>query len=238
MGIPSDGDPSDDYLIDERAYFVSYNPVRRVPNWVAWRLDRSYLGHAARRNDFRPNPALPEPFYRVVPHDYAKSGYERGHLCPCADRTDTPDDNSLTFLMTNIQPQVHELNTGPWEKLEEYERRLAQRPEAEIYIVAGGIFGSSYPMIGHGVAVPRANYKVMLALRAGQSPSEVTPDAEAIAVVVPNEHRVGAHVWTEFLTSIDEVERESGYDFFANLPDDVERAVEARVAAPPPDGTD
>ena len=142
LGIPTDSDPSDDYLIDHGIYVVSYNPRKNVPNWVAWALDRSFLGHVRRKNDFRPDPLLPADFYHVIPQDYHDSGYDRGHLCPSADRQDSPSDNSLTFLMTNIQPQLHELNEGPWEKLEEYERELARRRDAELFIVAGGIFDS------------------------------------------------------------------------------------------------
>ena len=32
--------------------------------------------------------------------------------------------------MVNMVPQRHELNTGPWEKLEQYERSVAERPGA------------------------------------------------------------------------------------------------------------
>ena len=75
-----------------------------------------------------PDPALPAALYHPTPHDFAHSGYDRGHLCPSADRDADPGSNSLTFLMTNMQPQLHELNAGPWEDLEKHERELASRP--------------------------------------------------------------------------------------------------------------
>ncbi len=231
LGIPKDADPSDDHLLDERAYVVSYSPVKRVPNWVAWRLDRSNLGHVKRKNDFRPDPSLPAELFHVSESDYVHSGYDRGHMCPSADREDTAEDNSTTFLFTNMQPQLHELNAGPWERLEEYERQRAERGDV-LYIVAGGVFSAPFPTIGQGVAVPAANFKIIVALSAGQKPSDISSDTDVLAVLMPNERGVGEHVWTEFVTSVDALEQASGYDFLNAIPEPIQRVIEARTARP------
>jgi len=172
---------------------------------------------------------LPVVARRVTSHDYLHSGYDRGHLCPSADRNATVEMNSLTFLMTNIVPQLHELNAGPWEKLEEHERRLAEVPGAELYIVAGPLFDTDSRTIGRGIAVPRATYKVIAMLATGQSANEVTPRTPVISVVIPNDAAVGARPWTDFVTSVDDVERQSGYDFLNAIPDDVEAVLEAQT---------
>jgi endonuclease G len=229
LGVPTDADPSDDVLLDEQAYVVSYNPKRNGPNWVAWQLDRSDLGTVHRKNKFRADPMLPAPFYHVEPQDYAHSGYERGHLCPSGDRTRDANQNSLTFLMTNILPQVHELNDGPWKKLEEYERELASEPDTVLYIVAGGIFAETQPVIGHAVSVPVATYKIVVVLPAGQAATDVTTETKVVAVVMPNEAAAGAHVWTDFLTSVDEVEKATGYDFLSAVSEPIQRVLEASV---------
>lgn len=231
LGIPTDADPSDDHLLDERAYVVSYSPIKHVPNWVAWRLDRSNLGHVKRKNDFRPDPSLPFEFYHVTESDYLHSGFDRGHMCPSADREDTGEDNSLTFLFTNMQPQLHELNAGPWERLEEYERRRAEQGDV-LYIVAGGVFSAPFPTIGRGVAVPAANFKIIVALRPGQNPADISTSTEVLAVLMPNERGVGEHTWGEFLTSVDALEQASGYDFLNAIPEPTQRVVEARTAHP------
>jgi len=44
--------------------------------------------------------------------------------------------------MTNIQPQLHSLNAGPWKSLETWERKLVSDAGKELYIVAGGMFDS------------------------------------------------------------------------------------------------
>jgi endonuclease G len=53
------------------------------------------------------------------------------------------------------------------------------------------------------------------------------------AVVMSNAGEVKGHKWTEYMTSVDEVEQATGYDFLAALPDDIEDVVEARVTAAP-----
>lgn len=230
LGVPVDRDPSDDILLDEHQYVVSYNPKRLDPNWSAWRLDRSDFGHIRRRDNFRPDHSLPAGIYQVTTHDYSHSGYDRGHLCPSADRDATRDMNSLTFLMTNMVPQLHELNAGPWEKLEAHERELARRSGAEVYIVAGPVFGPAPKRIGrHGIAVPRATWKIIVPLQAGQTARDVTDSTQVIAVIMPNTRGVGRHAWTDYLTSVDEIEKETGYDFLDRVPEQVQRVIEARV---------
>jgi endonuclease G, mitochondrial len=230
LGVPTDLDPSDDHLLDEHSFVLSYSPVKHVPNWVAWRLDRSYLGHVRRKNDFRPDPALPRELYHVSESDYLHSGYDRGHMCPSADREDTPEDNSTTFVFTNMEPQLHELNAGPWEKFERYERELAARPGAVLYIVAGGVFSNPFPTIGQGVAVPAANFKIVVVLSEGQRATDVTAQTAVVSVLMPNQKGVGEHEWTEFLTSVDAIEQATGYDFLNAVPDSVGRVIEARIA--------
>jgi hypothetical protein len=68
----------------------------------------------------RPDTSLPAGFLLARPNDYRNSGYDKGHLCPAADRSASREDMDATFLMTNIAPQAPALNRGPWEKLESY----------------------------------------------------------------------------------------------------------------------
>jgi endonuclease G len=184
-----------------------------------------------RKNDFRPDPALPPEIYHVSESDYLHSGYDRGHMCPSADREDSPEDNSSTFLFTNMEPQLHELNAGPWERFEEYERQRAERG-AVLYIVAGGVFSAPFPTIGKGVAVPAANFKIIVVLADGASARDVDDATEVLAVLMPNERGVGEHAWTEFLTSVDAIEQATGYDFLNAIPEPVQRVIEARTARP------
>ena len=231
LGVPRDSDGSDDHFLDEQAFVLSYNPKKRVPNWVAWRLDRSYFGSVGRGDDFRPDPALPAGFYRVNESDYRHSGYDRGHLCPSGDRKDSRADNSRTFLFTNIEPQLHELNAGPWEQFEEYVRKRAQQGQI-VYAVAGGVFSAPYPTIGNGVAVPAANFKIVVLLGEGQGKGDVSAATEVLSVMMPNQRGVAEYDWTSYLTTVDAIEQASGYDFLTAISEPVQRVIEARVAQP------
>src|SRR6185295_9664349 len=44
--------------------------------------------------------------------------------------------------------------------------------------------------------------------------------------------------WHTYLTTVDDIEQKTGYDFFANVPDAVENAIEAGVDGDNPPGTE
>jgi endonuclease G len=46
---------------------------------------------------------------------------------------------------------------------------------------------------------------------------------------MPNDESVRGKPWTTFAVSVDEIERDTGYDFLAALPDNVEAPLEAGV---------
>ncbi|HEX4334753.1 MAG TPA: DNA/RNA non-specific endonuclease [Polyangiaceae bacterium] len=229
LGVPVDADESDDVLLDETDFLVSYNPRLRGPNWVEWRLTMADLGHVRRRNAFHADEGLPAGLYRVTTHDYSHSTYDRGHLCPFGDRNGSPEAALQTFLMTNMEPQLHELNAGPWEKLEEYERTEVHRRDSVLYIVAGGVFDRDPPRIGHDVAVPRASFKIIVLLAAGEGAAQVNDATRTLAVEMPNEEGVGRRRWQDFVTSIDRVEADTGYDFLNAVPAGVQAVLEARA---------
>ena len=113
-----------------------------MPNWVAWRLDKKKLVEKVSRKGygFRPDPNL-IPKEAVVTQDYAKSGYDRGHMCPAGDSRWSGEAMKESFYMTNICPQHPNLNSGDWHELEQACRRWAS--ESPIYIVCGPILYKS-----------------------------------------------------------------------------------------------
>ena len=117
LGNPSNAAPSvasniDNYLMVKPQYVMSYNSKTKTANWVSWQLNKSWIGAADRQDNFRPDDSLPDAWYKVRPNDYTGSGYDRGHIAPSADRTRNEADNSSTFLMTNMMPQMPEVNRG------------------------------------------------------------------------------------------------------------------------------
>lgn len=232
LGAPADADPSDDRLLVKPQYALSYNPRRHGPNWVSWALDASHFGPAKRHGGkFLVDEQLPPGVYRVRHEDYTDSGFDRGHMVRSEERTASPDDNRATFLMTNILPQTHDLNAGPWLRLEEHCQDLARRGKS-LAVVAGPIYAADPPRIGRGgVAVPEAFFKVVAVLERGQGAADVGPATRVIAVRMPNVKGVSADDWRRYRVRVDDVERASGYDLLPDVAEAVQGVVEARVDA-------
>jgi endonuclease G len=214
------------YLMVKDQYALSYARDNGTANWVSWHLDTSWLGSTARQDDFRGDSTMPAGWYKVVSTSYTGSGYDRGHMCPSADRTLTVADNSSTFLMTNMVPQTADNNRVTWEGLEEYARDLAIDDGSELYIISG-VYGNTGWINNNYVLVPTHTWKVIIVLSSGTDDvSRVTGSTRTIAVWVPNEDDIDSD-WKTHRVSIDYVENMTGYDFFSNVTDATEAAIES-----------
>ncbi len=224
-GALEDDSEADNFLIIKPQYALSYDKAKGHANWVSWELDAAWLGDSDRQNDFRPDPTLPDDWYRVTPSDYTNSGFDRGHLCPSADRTLDDNDNSATFLMTNMVPQAPQLNRESWARLEAYCRTLAEK-NYRLYIIAGtygtGGEGSKGPKdrLDSGVEVPAHCYKVIVAVANNGTVADIDADTPVIAADFPNVASVVDNKsWNTFLTTPAAIEAAAGVTFFTNLPD-------------------
>lgn len=227
-GATGDIANENNYLMIKPQYSLSYNRSRATPNWVAWRLDSSWLGSAQRQDDYRPDPELPTGWYRVTDGDYSGSGYTRGHMTPSGDRTRSIADNSATFLMTNFVPQIAENNSGPWEDFETYCRTLASQGN-EIYIVSGGV-GNIGTIAGGRIVVPQYTWKVVLILPNGSNDLErINRQTRVIGLVVPNFLPLNINApWRQFRTTVDAVEGMTGHNFFSNVPKNTQELIERK----------
>ncbi len=244
MGNPSQATTnagnSENYLIARPQYALSYAKHKGIPNWVAWELNSDWLGDAHRVGKFAPDEELPASWERVRPSDYTGSGFDRGHMANSEDRSRSPEDNIPTFLMTNIIPQSPDNNQGVWVQLENYSRQLA-RSGKELFIISGGHgqggIGSKglKATVGHGkVVVPAVTWKVILVLdKPNSGVAGVDKNARTIAVIVPNKQGIKFDPWRQYLTSVREVEKLTGYQFFTNVPADIRSVINARIDSVP-----
>ena len=214
------------YLLVRRQYVESYNRDKGEANWVSWHLDASWIGSTPRQDDYRADTSLPAGWYQVQATDYSGSGFDRGHLCPSADRTSSVADNSATFLMTNFVPQAPANNQGPWEELESYLRTLVSQGN-EIYIIAGGVGqggsgsnGGVTQTVANGhVVVPAATWKIALVIPAGANDLDrINKNTRVIAVNMPNAQSIGINTpWRNFRVTPRQIEALTGYSFFTNV---------------------
>src|SRR5262249_21994129 len=183
-----------------------------------------------RSNTYRADDTLPASMPQAKLSDYSGSGYDRGHMCPSADRTKSTTANAQTFYLSNMVPQAHSNNSGPWEKLETYERSLATSGK-ELFVVAGGIYGSS-KTIGAGVAVPAQTWKVVVVLdRVGLGAADVTSATRVIAVAMPNDDSAisTSDSWQKYRVSVRSIEDQTGLDFLSDVDPAVQDVVETQV---------
>ncbi|WP_246601723.1 DNA/RNA non-specific endonuclease [Hymenobacter profundi] len=229
LGNPSGATASlstpNNYLLVKPQYTLSYNAQRGTPTWVSWHLSKAEMGSAPRQDDFRPDPALPRQFYQVTPKSYSGSGFDKGHNCPSADRTYTLDDNSATFLMTNMIPQAPNNNQRTWSALEEYGRSLVRQGK-EIYIVMGsygrggvGANGAATTIDQGHVTVPKRVWKVLVVLPEGTDDLRriAAGQARIIAIDTPNDNSVSPN-WGQYRVSVDALEAATGLDLLSALP--------------------
>ncbi|WP_375418498.1 DNA/RNA non-specific endonuclease [uncultured Hymenobacter sp.] len=231
LGNPSGAtaDPSNptNYLLRRPQYVCGYNARRGTPTWTSWHLSGAWLGQAPRQDDFRPDPALPRSFYAVTPLSYRASGFDRGHCCPSGDRTTDLDDNSATFLMSNMLPQAPHNNQQTWAGLEEYTRAQVRRGQ-EVYVVMGaygqggtGSQGFAATLDEGRVTVPARIWKVLVILPEGHDDlrrlAAGGPAVRVLAVDTPNDQAVNPD-WRQYLTSVDKIEAATGLDLLSALP--------------------
>ncbi|HEY0194349.1 MAG TPA: DNA/RNA non-specific endonuclease, partial [Kofleriaceae bacterium] len=236
LGIPgplSATAPSDNFASIKPLYVGSYNGTRRVPNWISWELNTTYLGASDRQNDYRPDDTFPVTEPQADNPDYLGSGYERGHMCPSADRTTSAAANSQTFYLTNMVPQAANNNEGPWNDLEGYSRSLVTQGK-ELFVISGGIFSASSTTVGvDHVGVPDATWKVIVVLDSptNPSPASVTTSTRVIAVIMPNSNAlIGKNdPWRTYRTTVAQIEAKTGLNLLSDVDPTVQAVVEARV---------
>jgi len=209
-------------VLVNKGYGAGYCEVLENPVWVAYRVGDLDKPVAA--------PPRPETFEadrrtvaRVTSAAYANSGYDRGHLAPnyaIATRYGEAAQRE-TFLMSNIVPQRHALNAGPWKDLEMKIATSYPGRFGEVWVLAGPIFGAKPARLSNGTAVPEAFFMIVIDESDGRVRTQ--------ALILPQETPAGAELG-RFAVSIDEVERRTGLDFLSELEDGAESALEAKRA--------
>jgi endonuclease G len=203
-------------IIKHTYYTLSYSRIDQQAEWVAYSLTPMLInGNQKRASKFMADPMITDA---VRPSSYAKSGYDRGHLCPAADMKLNPVSMNESFYMSNMSPQAPSFNRGIWSKLEDKVRDWALQKNG-LYVVTGPLLNKSCGVVSKSITVPCAYYKIVF--------KQTKTGVEAIAFLLPNAGSAGSLL--EFVVSIDYLETLTGIDFFASLPDNKEAKFESIV---------
>ena len=230
---------------NRRNYTVCYSREQRAPLWVASPVHRAYKGDVKRVDNYDFDPTLPVNIQITLNRSYGD--YTRGHMLGSGERTATREMNNQTFYVTNIAPQLREgfnERGGAWNNLEYFVDR--QLCADTLYVVTGAIYDDFTAPDGTNikarttvnkndnkrVGVPTAYYKALLRTKSGRTGKSVleckASELKCAAFIVPHRSDVGHKPTAEDMISIKELERLTGVNFFANVPNAPESKAEAK----------
>lgn len=224
-----------DYDKDRVNFCTEWDCDKKSQRWSCYQLHRGFSGNHSRTGSFTADPALSEGDYWAE-YTYFQ-GFDRGHICPSADRTFSKEANDQTFYMSNMQPQYHAFNgfdsknnknKGLWLRMEQQLQTWAGNlgPKDTIFVCKGGTIDDEKNIIKRidgKLIVPKYFFTAVL------RKYYINGKHEYIALGYwcdqTNSYRTNETI-KQHCMSIEKLEQLTGIDFFCNLPDDIEAKVE------------
>ena len=204
-GAPVGPDANTQYSCKQN-YALKYSNGSKNAVYVVEHVTKeSITGPAKRKDDFRPDPTLAAGTSAQLA-DYAGKPYDRGHLAPGADNTQTESIMSESFLLSNMIPQVPNNNRGIWKQLEVQVRDYVLKNN-DVYVVSGPIYNTVYETIGAGVGIPQRIFKVIVDVKNQRASAYIFPNTALPVADLP-----------KYKVTIREAEQASGLNFNPKLP--------------------
>lgn len=238
------GQPMSGPILVRRAYVSQYDAAHRIPAWVAWHAVQEYRNTVDREGKFKRYRRDDDVDRPVVDDDYDNQGFDRGHIAPYfiagGDRdgdgnpaddtpaTSDPFDECTIFevnYFTNLAPQLHSFNGsgGLWFKLETIERNELLPRGVDLHIIGGSIVGPAPREIGPDgdIAVPDMFYRILIT------------DRGVVPFLFVHRRRIGTRgcdltaELEDCIVTVADIEQVTGADFFGDMHDAEEAALEA-----------
>lgn len=224
----------------QRNYTILYDEDTYVSYWVAYPLCHSHLT-SGREEVWAYDAIVPKSSQTSVKSgygascptaNYPKNFYARGHQIPNADRNGVPEMMAQTYYSTNMTPQIQNgFNGGIWAKLEEAVRYAVPQGDT-LYVVTGASFRKVNENLAtkkivnknDGKSLPVPNYYWKVLLKVERSNGKLSA-ARTLGFWLPHDDLKG-HSYMEYAVSVDQIEQWTGFDFFVNLPDNLEVSAE------------
>ncbi len=231
-GAIADTNNHDHYLIQRTVEALDYSDHLGEAVWASWDLTAADIGGSGRNSTYYPDTNLPPNFYRVTTDDYIGVGtnnFNRGHLCPSADRTDTTNNNKLVFYMSNIFPQSALNNQGVWGNFEDYCRAMLTTNELLITCGPSGFGSRTIPSGRAYIASNVWKVVVCVPLGGGLAASRITTATRVIAISIPNVTNGLSSAWQTYITSPQQIQQDTGLTFFTALHSNLASVLRAKV---------
>tara|TARA_R110002073_G_scaffold312586_4_gene484131 strand:+ start:33930 stop:34754 length:825 start_codon:yes stop_codon:yes gene_type:complete len=202
-------------IVERPFYTFSYNEEAEQPDWIAYTLYPFPDSLRVKRKDnFRTDPLVTSGSASLK--DYKSSGYDRGHLAPAKALSYSKEAMNASFYLSNMSPQIGiGFNRGIWKKIEARIFEWSNQSDS-LYVVTGPILDNPLGTIGENkVLVPRAYYKTVFRFK--------DDSISGIGFLIDHKKFPNGTKITNFLTSIDSIEKVSGINFYHQM-DSVQQA--------------
>ena len=185
------------------AFAVLHSGQTRTPLWSASHLTRASVNSAReliRINAFHTESALPVA-ERATLQDYARSGFDRGHMFPSGDAP-TAHAQQETFSLANMVPQDPDNNRRLWQGIESAVRTLT-RKDGELFVISGPVFAAAnLQQLNGRVLVPTQLLKVVYSPRRATAAAYLVDNAPSTKYMV---------------ISVAQAEKLAGINFFPTM---------------------
>ncbi len=212
-------------------YSLAWDKVKKANLFTCYEMYARNVQHTPGVNRYSPvnwedqYPQDPDiwPKYRWDTDPFRGSGYDHGHLCPSADRMYSTTANYQTFFLSNMSAQVHGFNAGIWEVMENQLRDWisANSPVTDtLYVCKGGTISDGNYILGkNNLIVPKHFFSAVL--------MKNKEGYKAIGFWFENANNTTtSQDLRPYIVNIETLQKDTGLDFFCNLPDKTEKEVE------------
>jgi endonuclease G len=177
-GVPTSVKTHTQIVCRPSEYVLEYSIPMKSAIWVQYVLTPEHTtGCAPRAAHFKPDPSLPDESSAHA-KDYAKSGWDIGHLANDDDFRWSEQGEIDTNDFANADPQAPGLNRVGWKMLEDNTRAWASEREHNLVVTVGPVLNPLLGTLGADqLPIPSAFWKVEMDMTTLEVQSFLYPNA-------------------------------------------------------------
>lgn len=145
----------EEVVVETPIFKVWYSEVREQPTKVIYTIQCPQAGVSRGGMDFYTE----KNYHTSDDDDYSNNVWDKGHMAPAAAFNCDKETLKKTFTYLNSSLQHQSLNRGVWNKLEEFERNLANFYEVEVEIQIN--FSEEPQRVRGGAQIPESFLKII-----------------------------------------------------------------------------
>jgi len=173
-------DLREEVIVETSIFKVWYSEVKEQPTKVEYIVQCPLPGVSRDGLDFYTE----SDYWTSDDDDYYRNEWDKGHMAPAAAFNCDREMLKKTFTYLNSALQHESLNRGVWNKLEEFERNLANFYEVRVEIQIN--FVENPPKVSGGASIPESFQKI------------IRWEDREIRFLFPNQNTSGTD-WTDYI---------------------------------------